>query len=59
MFLKEREQSGKKAANECQGLRRISLMKNNIPGIEKGIRHAGRLLLCHTHHLTSIFMSPF
>lgn len=29
--LKGGEQSGKKAANECQGLRRILLMKNKIP----------------------------
>lgn len=46
---------------DCQGLRRISLMKNEISAIEKGIQCPGlrSLFLSHNYGLASIFESFF
>ena len=46
---------------ECQGLRRISLMKNEISTIENGIQSPGlrSLLLSHNYSLESISASFF
>jgi len=48
-------------AEQCQGLRRISLMKNEISTIENGIRCPGlrSLLLSHNYSLESISASFF